>query len=233
MGLMPGRLTAVANGLWSKRAKPTARTDDLVIEELGDELLVYDQGRARAHSLNSTATRVWRACDGQTSIDALGRDLQLDPQALRRALEELRDCELLDDGPQRPVTAGMTRRDMTIRTARLGVAAASVPLIYSVAVPATAAATPTLAQCFQYTDKDCDGCTKICGCCCCCAAGDCKTCAPVNLCSTVQCTGGGGAQGNCTTIAPNPPNCVPADTIPLPPCKPPNAAQVTRPCCTP
>jgi hypothetical protein len=33
-------------------AKPIARTDDLVIQELSDELLVYDLITSKAHALN-------------------------------------------------------------------------------------------------------------------------------------------------------------------------------------
>jgi hypothetical protein len=234
MGWMPGkhaRLPAArGNSLSSKRTRPLARTDDLVIEDLADEVLVYDRRIQRAHCLSCTAARVWRACDGQTSIDDLNRSLDLDEESVRRALTELQACELLDSGPQRPAGAGMTRRDVTMRAARIGAAAAAVPLIFSVAAPpAEAALTPTIAQCAQYHDKDCDGCRTICGCCCCCQAGSCKTCYPAGLCPSLHCPGSTVADGKCS--ATQSADCVPAGTFVA--CKPPNAAQVARPCCTP
>src|SRR2546423_15689116 len=50
-----------------ERAAPRARDARLVIQELPDELLVYDLERHRAHSLNRTAALVWRHCDWKKS----------------------------------------------------------------------------------------------------------------------------------------------------------------------
>ena len=47
---------------------PRARQDELVVEELQDETLVYDLERHKARCLNRTAALVWRHCDGQTSV---------------------------------------------------------------------------------------------------------------------------------------------------------------------
>ncbi len=47
---------------------PRARQDELVVEELQDETLVYDLKRHKARCLNRTAALVWRCCDGQTSV---------------------------------------------------------------------------------------------------------------------------------------------------------------------
>jgi len=43
---------------------PLARSADLIVDSVGDELLVYDSVSHRAHSLNSVGAAVWRACDG-------------------------------------------------------------------------------------------------------------------------------------------------------------------------
>src|SRR5437764_271711 len=102
--------------------KPAARSEDLVVEELGDELLVYDLTHDRAHSLSATAALVWRSCDGESTVDALSEDLRLDADTVTRALAQLDECKLLVTGP---VTGnGFTRRDMTIKTAKLGAAVA-------------------------------------------------------------------------------------------------------------
>ena len=47
---------------------PRARQDELVVEELSDETLVYDLKRHKANCLNRTAALVWQDCDGQTSV---------------------------------------------------------------------------------------------------------------------------------------------------------------------
>jgi hypothetical protein len=169
-----------------KRGKPLARSEELVVEELGDELLVYDETSHRAHCLGSTAARVWRACDGETTVDALSARLDLDREMVARALDELRECELLEgESGAAHVGNGMTRRDLTFRAAKVGAAAAAAPLIWSVTAPLPAAAqTPSPEQCQEYNNKSCSGCCKIQGCCCCCeGGGNCKLCFPTGLCS--------------------------------------------------
>ncbi len=42
-------------------------------EQLGDEASVYDWARGQVHALNPTAARVWRLCDGATSLKQLLR----------------------------------------------------------------------------------------------------------------------------------------------------------------
>jgi hypothetical protein len=135
--------------------KPVARADELVVEEVGDELLVYDQTNECAHSLGVEAARVWRACDGEISVDALSTKLEMDRDTVARALEELDECNLLDHGQQ---LTGMTRREATLKTAKLGAAAAGGSLIYSILAPVPAMAA-TQVYCLGL------GCTQGCGTC--------------------------------------------------------------------
>ena len=115
---------------------PSARTADLLVEEFGDELLIYDQRSDEAHCLTSAASRVRGACDGSTPVERLGPALRLDEATVARALEELDACGLLDSGP----ATGVTRREATAKLARIGAAVVSAPLIYSIAAPAPAMA---------------------------------------------------------------------------------------------
>jgi hypothetical protein len=147
--------------------KPVARKDELVVEELGEELLVYDQSNDTAHSLGVVAARVWRACDGETSAQDLSARLDLDADTVTRALEELDECNLLDNGGQ---LDGVTRREATLKGAKIGAGIASAPLIYSILAP-----TPALAASQAYclglsgctTDQNgCGVCHKA-GCSCC------------------------------------------------------------------
>lgn len=211
---------------------PLARTADLVIEGIDDELLVYDLRSNRAHCLSATAASVWQVCDGKNTTGAIVADLGLDADAVGRALEELSSCDLIQDGAYirkarsgrlrrwsrndtvgQKASTGLTRRETTIKMAQYGAAAVTIPLIWSIAGPIPeAAATPTPAQCLQYTDKSCDACSVIVGCCCCCQAnGNCKTCYPVGLCSSFTCPNG--TKGNCSTTCLRPgPNCFPPGT---------------------
>jgi Coenzyme PQQ synthesis protein D (PqqD) len=191
-------------GVLNSKLKPLARSEGLVVEEVGDELLVADPLSSRAHSLNAFAARVWQACDGETTTEELVTKLDSDRDSVAHALAELSDCELLErTGPPIVGNGGMTRRDLGVRAAKVGAAAA----IISVALPvAEAAATPTPANCLLYTDSDCDNCTNICGCCCCGQAGGgatepaCKTCYTISGCSSIHFTEAN-KDGNCSTKA--------------------------------
>jgi hypothetical protein len=198
----------------NSKLKPLARSDDLLIEEVGDELLVCDQSSKRAHSLNPFAARVWQACDGETTTEELVGKLGSDTDSVAHALAELSDCQLLEHEGPLLIGGGMTRRDLGVRTAKVGVAAA----IISVGLPvAEAAATPTPAQCLLYTDLDCNNCTNICGCCCCGQAGGgptepaCKTCYTISGCPTIHFTEAN-KDGHCSAKAQDPPDCAPGES---------------------
>ena len=95
-------MEASANGAMAGQVKPLARTRDLIVEEVEDEVLIYDENSETAHCLSTEAARVWRACDGQTTIDALTADIGLDADTVNRALAELESRGLLEDGHSGP-----------------------------------------------------------------------------------------------------------------------------------
>lgn len=200
--------------------KPLARSEDLVIENLDDEVLIYDGNNARAHSLGATAARVWRACDGETGIDDLAAALELPRETVLKALGELEGAELLESFGLQIVNGesgngnGLTRREMGLRTAKIGAAAVAAPMLYSIAVPsAAAAATPTNAACALYSSDSCGqskGACAVLGCCCCCqGGGNCKLGGSVTGCSSL--TGCGGTTApNCACSCTTPSKCVDA-----------------------
>jgi len=172
--------------------RPLARSEGLVVEEVRDDLLVFDSTTNRVHSLSAVAATVWQACDGETKADDLSTQLDVDPTLVARALEELRECELLETGPG---GNGITRRALTSRAVRVGAAVTAAPLIASIVAPvAEGAMTPTIEVCNRYNNKSCNGCCRIAGCCCGChSPGNCKGCFPTNMCpntgGTLNCPG--------------------------------------------
>ena len=60
---------------------PRSRQRGLIVDEVGDETIVFDEERREAHSLNRLASVVWRHCDGATSVPRLaelvGEELSL------------------------------------------------------------------------------------------------------------------------------------------------------------
>jgi DNA-binding MarR family transcriptional regulator len=149
--------------------EPLARSQGLVVEELGEELLVYDLETDRAHSLYPEAAQVWRSCDGGTSVESLAARLELDAETVGRALDELEACDLLESAA--PPAGGSTRRELTVRAVKAGALVAAAPLIVSVTAPSPASAV-TPGQCAGFSSTTCGqggpsvGC-KGAGCCCC------------------------------------------------------------------
>jgi hypothetical protein len=110
-------------------ALPQARRDGLVVQELAEEVLVYDTERHKAHCLNPMAAAVWRHCDGRTGVAEIARRLQqelstpVDRAVVFSALAQLGKAQLLTGEVRRQGDeAGLTRRELV---RMLGVAAAT------------------------------------------------------------------------------------------------------------
>jgi coenzyme PQQ synthesis protein D (PqqD) len=134
---------------------PRARREGLLVQELPDELLVYDLVSHKAHCLNRTAALVWNRCDGKTSVGQLVRlleketDASVDHAVVWMAFDQLSKARLLQGRARTwPGASTISRREL-IR--RVGTAAAiALPIVSSIVVPgAIQAATclPTGASC--------------------------------------------------------------------------------------
>lgn len=123
---------------------PCARTDGLVISELGDETLVYDLERDEAHCLNQTAALVWKHCDGQTTVAQIAGLLQKeldtsgDPDIVWLAIKQLQRFHLIENAAEPAIAAlSVSRRKLLLKYAP---AALALPVIMSISVPAAAQA---------------------------------------------------------------------------------------------
>lgn len=126
----------------SARQFPMARKDGLLVEELPDEILVYDLDRKKAHCLNQTAALIWQHCDGQRSVGEIALALShhlnapIDDEVVWYGLKHLNKTRLLEEDIVQPSELpNATRRDL-IRKIGLAV---SVPLVISVLAPAASA----------------------------------------------------------------------------------------------
>jgi hypothetical protein len=155
------------------RLVPHARKDGLVVQELAEELLVYDLERHKAHCLNRTAAWIWKHCDGRTTVAEIARLLQaelkgpVDEEMIWFAVDQLgRDHLLRERIPRATDTVGMSRRELV---KQLGVAAiVALPLVTSIIAPTASQAvscTPSGQPCG--TPAQC--CTPLC------SAGTCGT----------------------------------------------------------
>lgn len=128
--------------------KPKARTAQLLVQELPDEVLVYDMERNEVHCLNGSAARVWALCDGGKTVAEIARLVApeqetaageslvwcaIDQFAERHLLEETVD-ELGDvDAP-----SAITRREMVVGLGLL--VGLAVPVVESIVSPPAALA---------------------------------------------------------------------------------------------
>ena len=108
-------------------SKMPQRRDDLLVEQIKDETVVYDRSSNQAYYLSAPAAGVFAACDGATSRQDVEGTLGAD--VVEAGLAELGDSGLL---------VGINRRRV-IRAAAIG--AVALPLVTAVAVPRAAAAT--------------------------------------------------------------------------------------------
>src|SRR2546421_10559243 len=108
----------------TRTTPPQARTEGLVVEELGEDLLVYDLERDEAHSLGAVAARVFQACDGNLTIDELSSTLGMDRDAVVEAVYGLSTCHLLGGSPDGHLEGRLTRRGLRLPAGKLGAPAA-------------------------------------------------------------------------------------------------------------
>ena len=129
--------------------EPRARHEQLIIQEVPNELLIYDLNRHRALCLNSTTARVWQKCDGKRKVSEIAAELTVESGSpvsealVWVALEKLGTQDLLEERMELPARlAAIPRREMMRRMRVASLIA--VPLIASVLAP-TAQAAATLA----------------------------------------------------------------------------------------
>lgn len=122
------------------KVKPTARKNDLVIQETDGEVLVYDLNTNKASCLNETAAFIWQNCDGSNSIAdiavALGRrsNDEVNDELIWMAINELSKNKLLEEKVSSDhVFEGMSRREV-IRKVGLGTMIA-LPLVATLVAP--------------------------------------------------------------------------------------------------
>ena len=125
---------------------PRARQDELVVEELPDETLVYDLKRHKARCLNRTAALVWRHCDGQTSVAEVAALLEeqlaipADEAVVWMALDRLSRTHLLSDPVTLPADRTQYSRRQMLRTLRRAAGISLLlPVIESIVAPLAAA----------------------------------------------------------------------------------------------
>lgn len=118
--------------------KPIGRQADLVIQELDNEVLIYDLRANKAFCLNETAARVWQACDGSNSMSDISAELGSD-DLVWLALNDLKKQKLIEHEVTTPAKfIGMSRREVMRNIVLSSMLA--VPVIAALVAPAAAQA---------------------------------------------------------------------------------------------
>lgn len=140
---------------------PTARRENVYIEKLGEETILYDKDNHQAHCLNATVAAVWEHADGLRTVDDLARILKdklgipQDCRAVLLSIEQLENSGLMET-PQgaRGTTDVPSRRQMARELAMAGLSASLLPLVASVLAPtpamAASASGPTTISSYQH-----------------------------------------------------------------------------------
>lgn len=120
--------------------KPKARQTEIVVQELGDELLIYNLKTNKTFALNETAALVWRNCDGKNSIAEIAGKLTLElkefvsEDMIWLALEKLKKDDLIETDKNFVLPFGNSSRREVIR--RVGMASlVALPVIASLVAP--------------------------------------------------------------------------------------------------
>ncbi len=118
---------------------PHVRRKYLTVQQIGDEVVLYDAARDKAHVLNPTAALVWHYCDGKRTVKEITRLVAIkteeaSPQELIWfALARLNEQELLETPVIVPSNVQrLTRREFITK---FSVAAAVIPVVKTLQAP--------------------------------------------------------------------------------------------------
>ena len=122
---------------------PIGRRDKIVIQEVNDEMLIYDLKLNRAVCLNKTSAMVWELCDGQKSVSEIAEHLSkklnkpVTDEFVWFAIEQLNKEGLLEsDRKTESPFKGLSRREVIRKVGFASMIA--LPLVSSIVAPTSA-----------------------------------------------------------------------------------------------
>jgi hypothetical protein len=148
--------------------RPDGRREQILMEEVGEELVIYDLQRHRVHQLNKVAAMVWMNCNGRKTIPEIRKVLQkeispaVDEAIVWKALDRLGKVHLLQKPVSPPASvAGMTRRQMLRKFGTVAALALLAPVVTSIVAPTPVQALP-IPSCFDAYCRFLGLCTSEC-----------------------------------------------------------------------
>ena len=138
--------------------KPISRKSNIVVQDLENEVLIYDLAINKAFCLNQTSGLVYALCDGTRTVfdisDEMSKRLKnlVSEDFVYLALDELKKNNLLENSEEfTNHFSGMSRREVVKKVGLASMVA--LPIIASVVAPSalmaqSGPACPMLNQCF-------------------------------------------------------------------------------------
>lgn len=125
----------------SKTNKPLGRKDEIVIQEIDGEVLIYDLRNDKAFCLNATSAAIWKLCDGDKSVADIASRVAADFKATNSedlvwlALDQLKKEKLIDGGLDKGYDHfnGLSRRQV-IKNIGMG-SMVAIPIVASLLAP--------------------------------------------------------------------------------------------------
>ena len=145
------------------KQNPTTRKNGLVMQEMPDEVLIYDLDTNKAHCLNETSALVWKACNGSNTVEEISRlcgaqtGAKVPEELVWLAIDQFSKNNLLEEKMTLPAD-GQSRRDVI---KKIGLATViALPLVASFTAPSNALAGGTCVGRVCNSAADCTpGCT--------------------------------------------------------------------------
>lgn len=123
---------------------PIARNENIIVQNSGKEILIYDLLTNKAYALNETSAIVYQACDGKTSFDDLKSYSNFTDDIIFLALDNLRKENLIQSAKVN-YFAGLSRREVV---RKIGFASLiALPVITSLIAPHAASAASITCTC--------------------------------------------------------------------------------------
>ncbi len=126
---------------------PEVRYADIVMQEISDEILLYNLKSHKVYSLNKTLALIYTHCDGKTTYDDLKLKYHnLSDDIIFIALDALKREGLIENGSDLSILNGFSRREV-IKKAGLA-SMIALPIISSITAPRAAHA-QSFGACLQ------------------------------------------------------------------------------------
>lgn len=121
---------------------PTTRLNNLVVQDLDSELMIYNLESNRAFCLNETAAVVWQNCDGKTGVAEITSHVSerlkftVSEEVVLLALSQLENEKLIEPCEIVESVRLLPRREMIKRLGTAG--AVAIPIVAAVVAPEAA-----------------------------------------------------------------------------------------------